>query len=117
MYYAMSWPSCTNSSWDFNAPWNTTLLMYLTYDAAGRVMSILNAIDRTWDELTTRRADETDGLIHLSSQRYPSVPGNFTPQRVAVNPSFADSHAGQTKSPGVYNSMLESLARIEGRTW
>jgi hypothetical protein len=101
---------------DFNAQWNTYLYLYLTYEVTGRIMSIMDGIDRMWDELTTRREDETDGLIHLASQRYPNVPGVFSPQRVSVNRLVADSHVGQMKSPGVFGAMLESIGRIEGRS-
>jgi hypothetical protein len=64
----------------------------------------------------TRRADETDGLVHLASQRYPAVPGAFAPQRLIVPRDAADSHAGAMKSPGVLSSTFEAIGRIEGRT-
>lgn len=114
--YASFWPSCTNPAWDFNTQWGTTLLLYLTYDVTGRIMAIMDGIDRTWDEMTTARVDETDGLIHLTSQRYPAVPGTYLPQRVAVNPLLADSHLGQMKSPAVFLTVLENLSRLQGRS-
>ena len=114
--YSTMWPGCTNPDRDFSGQFNTTLFLYLTYDITGRIMSTMNAIDRTWDELTTRQVDETDGLIHLASQRYPAVAGAFTAQRVSVNRLVADSHVGQMKSPGVFGAMLEAIARIEGRS-
>jgi pimeloyl-ACP methyl ester carboxylesterase len=113
--YASIWPTCTDPTRDFSSQWNTYLFLYLTYDITGKIMDVMDGIDRTWDELTTRREDETDGLIHLSSQRYPNVPGAFTPQRVSVNRLVGDSHAGQLKSPGVFSATLESIARLEGR--
>lgn len=112
--YAAFWPTCTHPAWDYNTPWNTMLLLLFTYEATGRIMDIMNGIDQAWDELTTARADETDGLIHLASQRYPSVPGKHVPQRVAVNPQLADSHAGLMKSPAVFLSVLETLSRTQG---
>jgi pimeloyl-ACP methyl ester carboxylesterase len=114
--YSSMWPGCTDPMRDFSAQWNTYLYLYLTYEVTGRIMSIMDGIDRMWDELTTRREDETDGLIHLASQRYPNVPGVFSPQRVSVNRLVADSHVGQMKSPGVFGAMLESIGRIEGRS-
>jgi hypothetical protein len=112
--YASFWPSCTNPTWDLNTQWNTTLLLYLTFEATGRIIEIMDGIDRTWDEMTTARADETDGLIHLSSQRYPTVPGMQMAQRMAVNPALADSHVGQMKSPAVFLTVLETLGRMQG---
>ncbi len=114
--YSTMWPGCTDPTRDFSQQFNTMLWLYLVYDATGRIIDIMDGIDRTWDDLTTRRADETDGLIHLSSQRYPNVPGAFTPQRVSVSRLVGDSHVGQMKSPGVFSAMLESIGRIEGRT-
>ncbi len=114
--YSSLWPGCTDPLRDFSAQWNTLLLLYLTYDVTGRIMDIMDSIDRTWDDLTTRRADETDGLVHLASQRYPAVPGAFAPQRLIVPRDAADSHAGAMKSPGVLSSTFEAIGRIEGRT-
>lgn len=114
--YSTMWPACTDPARDFSQQFNTIFWLYLVYDATGRIIDIMDSIDRTWDDLTTRRSDETDGLIHLSSQRYPNVPGAFTPQRVSVSRLVGDSHVGQMKSPGVFSAMLESIGRIEGRT-
>lgn len=113
--YATYWPGCTDPQRDFSTQWNGLLLLYLTYDVTGRILGLMDGIDRTWDELTTRRADETDGLINLASQRYPQVPGAFVPQRIVVQRHSADSHAGEMKSPGVFSATLESIGRIEGR--
>jgi len=113
--YATLWPGCTDPMRDFSAQFNTYLFLYIVFDITGRVLDVMDGIDRTWDELTTRRGDDTDGLIHLSSQRYPNTPGAFTPQRISVSGPSADSHAGQMKSPAVLSATFESIARIDGR--
>lgn len=113
--YSTLWPSCRSTAWNSNLYWNSMLLLYLTYELTGIIIDVMNGIDRTWDEMTTARIDETDGLIHLSSQRYPVVPGMFTPQRVSVNPLVADSHKGHLKSPGVFGATLEAIARMGGQ--
>ena len=115
--YNTLWPACTGSStWEsLNTSWGQTLLLFLTFEISGRVGAVMRNVNNTWDELTTRGRDETDGLIHLASQVYPNVPGIYPPIHVNVIGEWADSHAGEAKSPGSILAMRQALAQITQR--
>lgn len=115
--YQSFWPGCTNPfGYEHQVSlWLSTLLLYLTYEVSGAVTAILDDVDATWTQLTTRGREEGDGLIHVSSQRYPNVPGTHTPLRVTVRYPDADSHAGEYKSPSVLSATFRSIALMEVR--
>ncbi len=74
------------------------------------VTSTLDHVDETWDYVTTRKQDDTDGFIQYGSQRYPNVPGTFTPIRFQI--LEGDSHTGETASPGVAVRLRDALIQM-----
>lgn len=113
--FDVNWLACTDPNAERN--WDSeiiqTTLALITWHATGVSMKLLDRIDDTWDQLTTRRSDDSDGLIHARSQRYPDVPGTHPPLRLSIIGQFADSHAGQTKSPPVVISVVEAIGYID----
>jgi pimeloyl-ACP methyl ester carboxylesterase len=102
--YQTHWPPCYDSwyggywySWSYWAQ-----LADILYSIGNYVTSRLDYLDTKWDYITTRNSDRTDGFIQFLSQRYPSSPGRYTPLRYIIRPPEADSHAGETASPGAF---------------
>lgn len=116
--FSFTWPTCTgeHTRYEWFSETMQMIIAYVTYTATGAAMDLMNQIDRTWDHLTTRRQDQTDGLIHRTSQRYPDTPGSSLPRRLAISGATADSHAGQTKSPPVFAAVLEAIGIFERGT-
>ncbi|MCA1791088.1 MAG: alpha/beta hydrolase [Thioalkalivibrio sp.] len=113
-YYRDYWDPC----WDpyYYDYWYTYSYWYyianLLYTVGSFVTTTLDQIDWTWDDITTRRADLTDGFIQFNSQRYPWSPGSSGPLRYVIRAPYADSHTGSTASPEVYSRVEDSLRRM-----
>lgn len=114
--YVSHWPACTTptslTSW--YAPWYQSYLTYLLFDISGRVLHLMDRLDATWTYVTTRGA-RGDGFVHTASQRYPNAPGTHPPLRISIEERLGDSHAGETASPMVLQTMDEAVARIRSR--
>lgn len=112
--YSGYWPGCSyaTSVVQWYSSQYQAYLLYLIYDLSGRIMSLMNRVDGTWNALVARRGEASDGLVHQPSQRYPSAPGSYTPRRWTVPTALADAHSGQTKSPAVLTSTREALTNF-----
>lgn len=115
--YSSAWPACTtpNVLGYWTTPWYQEYLMLVLFDISGRVISLMNRLDATWAYLTTRGQGDSDGFIHAASQSYPKVPGPHPPLRITLTGTKADSHSGQTASPGVMSAMDEAIEYINTR--
>ena len=113
--YAAYWTPCVDYDWDAarDIPWYQDFLSSLIYQLSTMVIRTMNFIDVSWDWITTRRGDHTDGLVALRSQRYPASPGVHEPRRVLITPPDAESHAGETASPRVVDRTID-LVRAFG---
>jgi len=112
--YLLYWEACTNPGLTTGdgMGWIQTILAINTLILTSVIIEAMNAVDGAWDYATTRRQDGTDGLIHLSSQRYPEAPGAFTPERFRVDKPGADSHAGQLASPSTLQRTLDAVRSL-----
>jgi len=112
--YAAFWTPCGDSDWDtaWDVPSFQDVISYLIYHLSTIVIRTMDLIDVSWDWITTRNSDFTDGLIALRSQRYPSSPGTYAPIRVLITPPDADSHSGQTASPRVVDRTIDLVRAL-----
>lgn len=109
--YAQFWPGCGPvpgpTSW-YLPPYQEYLL-YLIYELTGRITSLMDRVDRTWNVLVSGKSSGSDGLVQWASQRYPETPGSQAPRRVTIAGQRADAHSGQPKSPEVVLATRELL--------
>jgi hypothetical protein len=116
--YMAQWMPCTSpvpADGGSLLSWWQQLLALNTFILTTVIVETMNAIDHAWDHATTRKTNGTDGLIHLSSQRYPDVPGSFAPERYRVQPPSADSHSGQLNSPSTFLRAVDAVRLLSTR--
>jgi pimeloyl-ACP methyl ester carboxylesterase len=114
--YALHWAPCFDLDYGsfWYSSWYDSYIRYVIYLLGSIVTTTMDRLDATWDYITTRGWDGTDGFIQLSSQRYPQSPGTFAPVRVIVSAPEADSHAGITASPAILNRTVDALRQMTG---
>jgi pimeloyl-ACP methyl ester carboxylesterase len=109
--YQSYWPPCYDYNyggyWYYS--WYWSQLASILYSIGNFVTTSLDYLDNTWDYITTRHQDATDGFIQYSSQRYPDGPGAYSPFRYTIPPGEADSHTGETASPAGYTRIRNAM--------
>ena len=112
--YAGYWTPCIDYDWadQWDTPSYGDFIASLMYHLSTIVIRTMDFVDLTWDWITTRNSDLTDGLIALRSQRYPASPGRFVPMRVLITPPDAESHAGETASPRVVDRTIDLVRAL-----
>jgi pimeloyl-ACP methyl ester carboxylesterase len=110
--YRTYWPPCYDNYygnyWHTSSYWNN--LASILFNIGNFVSSTLERIDDTWNYITNRNYERSDGFVQFSSQQYPAGPGTYTPARFIIRPPEADSHTGETASPA---SLIRIRAAME----
>lgn len=106
------WPGCSGTTdiGGWYLPPYQEYLLYLIYELTGRITSLMDRVDRTWNHLVSGQGADSDGLVQWTSQRYPSAPGAHVPRRVTIAGARAEAHSGQPKSPEVVFATRELLS-------
>jgi pimeloyl-ACP methyl ester carboxylesterase len=109
--YRANWPPCYDHAyggyWTTSSYWVRLAAVLLSIGEF--VTSRLDWLDETWNYVTTRGGDRTDGFIQFKSQRYPASPGAYAPLIYTIRPPDADSHTGETASPTAFFRVLQAL--------